>query len=396
MLATQLASSGISAGEQLASGDASGVGLLALQTGLSVMRASPLCQTVGKLGTAARVGTGLVLGGFGAYRAYLSARSRFESGDYIGGTLDVLQGVADVMAGRRSCFTAEMLLLWQYGKKRADTIVADDLLWSRDEHDPDGPLVLKRVLSVMVRTAQIWHMGVSGQVLRTTGEHPFWVENRGEWVATQELRVGDVVRTDAGELLSVEGVETTAKWERVYNWEIEDYHTYYVSASEDGASVWAHNTYGTGKSRSGRRLTLKDRMRVLVNNGIPGAKRLLKSLNSNAPGARYQAKRAWNYYRSGWLDRIEHRVGPGKTFRIDLRLRNGQRIEAKSWRVWDSLPQKFRNNRLLDLKTQVNNYLQTRGSRLRLEFQFPIPNEVQNALQQLKGVFGNRLDWGVF
>jgi hypothetical protein len=116
-----------------------------------------------------------------------------------------------------------------------------DLLWSRDEFDPDGPLVLKRVLRRFVRTASIWHLGVSGQVLRTTGEHPFWVENRGAWVAVNELHVGDVLRTRCGLLLTVESVEDTGKWERVYNWEIEEYHTYFVSSSDDALSIWAHN-----------------------------------------------------------------------------------------------------------------------------------------------------------
>jgi hypothetical protein len=134
------------------------------------------------------------------------------------------------------------LLLCEGGKKRAGAIQEGDLLWSRDEHDPDGPLVLKRVLRRFERTAKIWHVRVAGQVVRTTLEHPFWVENRQSWLPVGELHVGDVVRTDSGELLAVEGIEDSGRWERVYNWEIEDYHTYYVSASEDSASIWAHNT----------------------------------------------------------------------------------------------------------------------------------------------------------
>jgi hypothetical protein len=106
-----------------------------------------------------------------------------------------------------ACFTGDMLLLCEGGKKRAEAIREGDQLWSRVEHDPDGPLVLKRVLRRFERTEKIWHVRVADQVLRTTLEHPFWVENRQSWLPVGELHVGDVVRTDAGELLSVEGIE---------------------------------------------------------------------------------------------------------------------------------------------------------------------------------------------
>ena len=102
--------------------------------------------------------------------------------------------------------------------------------------------MLKRVLRRFERTAKIWHMRVAGRLLRTTVEHPFWVENCQSWLPVGELQIGDVVRTDAGELLPVEAIEDAGKWEKVYNWEIEDYHTYFVSASEDAPNVWAHNT----------------------------------------------------------------------------------------------------------------------------------------------------------
>jgi hypothetical protein len=188
--------------------------------------------------SAAQMGLGL----YGAYQGASRAWDRFQAGEYFGSLLDLVQSGADLYAGWRSCFTGEMLIDWAGGKKRADAVELGDLLWSRDENDPDGELVLKRVLSVMVRTARIWHLRVAGQVLRTTGEHPFWSENRQAWLAVHELRVGDVLRTRDGRLLVVEGVEETGTWERVYNWEVEDYHTYFVSASEDAPSFWAHNT----------------------------------------------------------------------------------------------------------------------------------------------------------
>ena len=95
----------------------------------------------------------------------------------------------------------------------------------------------------------MWHVRVAGQVLRATVEHPFWVENRQSWLSVGELRVGDALRTDSGELLPVEAIEDSGKWEKVYNWEIEDYHTYFVASEEWGLAFWAHNLDCAGHAR---------------------------------------------------------------------------------------------------------------------------------------------------
>jgi len=212
-------------------GDASGVVQFG---GQLAMNALEIAALVNPCGLAAK--------GLAAYGVTVTGSQLFEPGGF---TLkNFLLTSYNLLALLGACFTGDMLLLCEGGKKRADAIREGDRLWSRDEHDPDGPLVLKRVLRRFERTGKIWQVRLPGQVLRTTLEHPFWVENRQSWLPVSELHVGDVVRTDAGELLTVETIEDTGKWERVYNWEIEDYHTYFVSANEDGANIWAHNTDG--------------------------------------------------------------------------------------------------------------------------------------------------------
>jgi hypothetical protein len=157
------------------------------------------------------------------------------------------------------CFTGEMLVDVEGGKKRADAIREGDLLWSRDEFDPNGPLMLKAVEERFVRVSPVLNLRVAGQLLRTTGEHPFWAANRGRWLPARELKVGDQLRTRCGSLVAVEAVEDSGEVETVYNWRIADYHTYYVSAVEDGVSVWAHNaacieSKSYASSEQGRRL----------------------------------------------------------------------------------------------------------------------------------------------
>jgi len=98
------------------------------------------------------------------------------------------------------------------------------------------------VEEVFRRWGVIWEVVVSGQVLRTTAEHPFWARGRG-WVAARELRVGDELRSHDGQWVAVEGVRDTGREEVVYNCRVAEYHTYFVGDESWPFSVWAHNAY---------------------------------------------------------------------------------------------------------------------------------------------------------
>jgi hypothetical protein len=147
---------------------------------------------------------------------------------------------ADMCGFARACFTGEMLLDWEQGKKRADQIQVGDKVWSRSEFDPHGPIELKEVEEVFVRTSPVWNVHVAGQVIRTTPEHPFWVLRRG-WIPARMLDIGDLLGTRNGLLVPVEGLADSGAVETVYNWRIADYHTYFVSAANTEISIWTHN-----------------------------------------------------------------------------------------------------------------------------------------------------------
>ena len=87
----------------------------------------------------------------------------------------------------------------------------------------------------------------NGTVINTTENHPFYVEGKG-WCAAAELEDGDVLRTQDGETETVESVqiENLDEAVKVYNLEIEDSHTYYVSADE----VLVHNECTKNNYRS--------------------------------------------------------------------------------------------------------------------------------------------------
>jgi hypothetical protein len=86
-----------------------------------------------------------------------------------------------------------------------------------------------------------WETVPPDQIIRATGEHPFYVEGKG-WTPLCQIKPGDRVRTEDG-WAAVKEVENTGVWETVYNLRVADFHTYFVGKPEWGFSVWAHNSY---------------------------------------------------------------------------------------------------------------------------------------------------------
>jgi RHS repeat-associated protein len=149
-----------------------------------------------------------------------------------------------------ACFAGDTPLLTPEGSKRIDQFRVGDLVLSRDEYNPDGPVVPKVVEEVFVRTGRILHLHVGGRIIKTTPEHPFYVRDRG-WTAAAELTVGDLLSSHDGQWAAVEDVLDTGEYEDVYNLRVATYHTYFVGAEEWCFSAWAHNNYGPLKSLPG-------------------------------------------------------------------------------------------------------------------------------------------------
>jgi hypothetical protein len=138
-----------------------------------------------------------------------------------------------------NCFVAGTPLLTPAGDKPIEALRAGDLVLSRSQWDREGPVEAKRVEEVFVRTAAVWELQVGDRVIRTTAEHPFYT--RRGWACTKELRAGDLLLSDDGRHVVVEGVRDAGELATVYNVRVADFHTYFVGAREWGFSVWAHN-----------------------------------------------------------------------------------------------------------------------------------------------------------
>ena len=136
------------------------------------------------------------------------------------------------------CFTEETLVKTADGHKQIGDIKVGDKVYS--ENVETGEKGYKTVKQIFINDAYtLLHIFVNDTEVKTTFPHPFYVIDKG-WVEAKDLKVGDLLKLASGETtevkaLSVEKLKTTVK---VYNFEVEDWHTYYVS----GYDVLVHNT----------------------------------------------------------------------------------------------------------------------------------------------------------
>ena len=97
----------------------------------------------------------------------------------------------------------------------------------------------KTVLETYIReVTTLVHLTVNGEEIVTTVDHPFYVKNQG-FIKAGELAIGDELLNSNCNVLLVENhsVELTDEPTKVYNFQVEDYHTYHVS----GLGVLVHN-----------------------------------------------------------------------------------------------------------------------------------------------------------
>ena len=134
------------------------------------------------------------------------------------------------------CFVAGTVILTENGKVPIEEIQVGDYVWAWDEES--GNVALKRVEDTFIReSSELVHIYVNGEEIIATPEHPFYTPVYG-WTSAAHLRAGDILVLVNGEYVVVEKVqhELLESPVKVYNFQVEDYHTYYV-----GVGVLVHN-----------------------------------------------------------------------------------------------------------------------------------------------------------
>jgi hypothetical protein len=139
------------------------------------------------------------------------------------------------------CFAAGTPVETRDGLVAIEEIEAGDVVLSRDPGT--GETAWRSVTRTFVTPDQavlrleLVGKGGGPELLLVTGEHPFWVSERG-WVAAQDLEPGLLVLSSSGGWLRVGSGTWQPTRETVYNFEVDEFHTYFVGTG----GAWVHNT----------------------------------------------------------------------------------------------------------------------------------------------------------
>ncbi|MCR8845337.1 polymorphic toxin-type HINT domain-containing protein [Paenibacillus sp. SC116] len=134
-----------------------------------------------------------------------------------------------------NCFTAGTKVLTDEGEKPIEEIeVGDKVLAKSDE---TGEVAYKEVVGLFQKQAdKIYKVHIGDEVIEATAEHPFWLEGKG-WAEVKDLKVGDLLVTSDGTTLAIDKIEKEPREATVYNFEVADFQSYFVS----NLGIWVHN-----------------------------------------------------------------------------------------------------------------------------------------------------------
>ena len=216
------------------------------------------CTAVAAIAVGAAKGAaiGMVVGGAtGAAQGAISHRRK--TGSWKGAGQAALEGMGDgaltgaitgaIQGGMSgysgylkngACFVAGTTVATATGLVAIEKIRAGDLVWAWDEET--GDVALKPVVETYINeTTELTHIFVSGEEIVATPTHPFYCPVKG-WTDAAHLRAGDILVLFNGEYAVVEKVqhELLENPVKVYNFQVADYHTYYVSDN----GVLVHNS----------------------------------------------------------------------------------------------------------------------------------------------------------
>jgi hypothetical protein len=127
------------------------------------------------------------------------------------------------------CFAAGTPVLTRRGSVAIEQVVAGDEAWAVPESDPLAAARWCRVEQAFHNApAELIYVHADGlPVIRSTFNHKFHVRDKG-WVAAQDLRPGDLLRTADDHWVSVTETFRNGAVEPVYNLCVEGYHTYFA------------------------------------------------------------------------------------------------------------------------------------------------------------------------
>ena len=184
----------------------------------------------------ASLGIGLVTGiaqGVGTYlNPGTSGKQRVEMATKV--ALAVALGVA-AKGNPCGCFAAGTAVSMRLGRKSIEQVQVGDSVWAYNERTHQTALrPVTQLFRYQRDTVYVLHTA-TGEALRTTSDHPFYV--RGQWVRVKRLRVGDSLVSQSGQRHVLRRIDLKPEHVTVYNFTVDELHTYFVGQN----AILVHN-----------------------------------------------------------------------------------------------------------------------------------------------------------
>lgn len=149
------------------------------------------------------------------------------SGMVMGG---ISYGISSMQGNPMFCFVAGTTVLTTLGKKTIEVIQVGDTIPCVDHIT--GETTEKKVVTTTVnKVDRLIELNIDDEIIQCTETHPFQVKGKG-WVDACNLNPEDIVYTKDWNIATVKSVNILQLDElvEVFNFEIEDAHTYFVGS----------------------------------------------------------------------------------------------------------------------------------------------------------------------
>jgi RHS repeat-associated protein len=160
------------------------------------------------------------------------------------------------------CFTEKTLVLTDKGRRKIKDVKEGDKVWAFEEKT--GKLALKLVTHTFTfERDTVYNIHIGQEVIEATSDHPFFIG--GQWLKVHQLRKGQQVSLYSGQKAGIDSIVVIAKRATVYNFTVQDFHTYYVGSKD----VLVHNSGPCGLDAASSLPKLKGRT-------VPHTQKILK------------------------------------------------------------------------------------------------------------------------